>query len=74
MTPCPPHCRQGTRPVAPAAVGSLDMSGGISSLVGQGTLDGAGNLGNPTEGTIAEIAQRIGALTGSRSEILTATH
>ena len=48
-----------------------DLVEGLMRLMNvEGTLDGAVNLGNPTEVTIAEIAQRIVALTGSRSEIV----
>jgi len=48
-----------------------DLVEGLMRLMNvEGTLDGAVNLGNPTEVTIAAIAERIIALTGSRSEIV----
>jgi UDP-glucuronate decarboxylase len=48
-----------------------DLVEGLMRLMNVGTpLDGAINLGNPVEVTVAEIANRIIAITGSRSQIV----
>jgi len=47
-----------------------DLVDGLVRMMGAGRLTGPVNLGNPVEKTIREFAERIIALTGSRSRIV----